>query len=101
MLASGGGVTYFLEWVQTRFAEVQLHKISQVMGDLFKRFRRKPEQAMRDYIVEFERLLLWLQEVQYNLPGTVKTWLFIDKLRLGEAELKSWPCCPAWGTNGA
>ena len=70
-----------MEWVQTRFAEVELSKISQVMGDLFKRFRRK---TIRDYIVEFERLLLRLQEVQCELPGTVKAWLFIDKLRVSE-----------------
>ena len=86
VLASSGGVTYFLEWVQTRFAEVELNKISQVMGDLFKRFRRKADQTMRDYIVEFERLLLRLQEIQCELPNTVKAWLFIDKLRLSEAE---------------
>ena len=86
ILASSGGVTYFLEWIQTRFAEVELNKISQVMGDLFKRFRRKADQPMRDYIVEFERLLLRLQEIQCELPNTVKAWLFIDKLRLSEAE---------------
>ncbi|CAE7767068.1 unnamed protein product [Symbiodinium sp. CCMP2592] len=86
VLASAAGVSYYLEWIQTRFAEVELNKISQVMGDLFKRFRRKSDQTIRDYTVEFERLLLRLQEVQCELPGTVKAWLFIDKLRLNESE---------------
>jgi len=43
VLASADGIPCFLEWVQTRFAEVELRKISQVMGDLFRRFRKKPE----------------------------------------------------------
>ena len=60
--------------------------MSQVMGDLFRRFRRKPEQTIRDYVVEFERLLLRLREVQCELPRTVKAWLFVDKLRLSERE---------------
>ncbi|CAE7268762.1 GIP, partial [Symbiodinium sp. CCMP2456] len=85
-LASAHGVPYYLEWVQTRFAEVELHKISQVMGDLFKSCKRRPEQPIRDFIVEYERLLLRLQEVQCELPSMVKAWLFVDKLRLSESE---------------
>ena len=85
-LASPAGVTYFLEWIQTRFAEVELHKIAQVMSDLFRRFRRRSDQTIRDYIVEFERLVLRLHEVQCELPDTVKAWLFVDKLRLSEGE---------------
>ena len=36
--------------------------------------------------MEFERLLLRLQEVQCELPGRVKAWLFLDKLKLSENE---------------
>eukprot|EP00439_Symbiodinium_sp_Y106_P078417 s1097_g17.t1 len=86
ILGSHQGISYYLEWVQTRFAEVELHKISQMMADLFKKCRRRADQPMRDFIVEFERLLLRLQEVQCELPGRVKAWLFLDKLKLSENE---------------
>ena len=53
LLARADGVQYFLEWIQTRFMEMEVSKISQVMGDLFRRLRRKPVTN-----VEFERLVL-------------------------------------------
>ena len=76
LLARADGVQYFLEWIQTRFMEMEVSKISRV----------KPEQPVRDFNVEFERLVIRLMEVRCELPPMVKAWLYLDKLRLTEAE---------------
>ena len=86
ILASDNGVSDYLEWVQTRFMEVEVTEVSNMMSELFKRCRRKPEQSVRDFNVEFERLVLRLREVHCELPPLVKGWLYLDKLRLGEHE---------------
>eukprot|EP00913_Durusdinium_trenchii_P015685 g14740.t1 len=85
-LATDGGVSYYLEWIQTRFMEVEITKVSNMMGDLFRRCRRRSDQSIRDFNVEFERLVLRLREVQCELPAMVKGWLYLDKLRLTEHE---------------
>ena len=36
LLASPTGIDYYLEWLQTRFMEVEITKISQMMAELFK-----------------------------------------------------------------
>ena len=41
---------------------------------------------MREFNVEFERLVLRLREVRCELPPLVKAWLYVDKLRLSENE---------------
>ena len=66
--------------------EVEVTKVSNMMSELFKGCRRKPEQSVRDFNVEFERLVLRLREVHCELPPLVKGWLYLDKLRLGEHE---------------
>eukprot|EP00913_Durusdinium_trenchii_P003777 g3498.t1 len=86
MLAMETGVSYFLEWIQTRFMEVELTKISQIMNELFRRCRRRNDQSVRDFNVEFERLVLRLHEVRCELPPLIKGWLYLDKLRLSESE---------------
>ena len=85
-LGSEGGMTYYLDWVQTRFMEVEITKVSQMMTDLFRRCRRRPEQSVRDFNVEFERLVLRLHEVRCELPPVIKAWLYMDKLKLSESE---------------
>ena len=86
ILGSEVGVDYFLEWIQTRFMEVEVSKISQLMSDLFRRCKKRPEQSVREFNVDFERLVLRLHEVRCELPPLVKAWLYVDKLRLNEAE---------------
>ena len=86
VLASDSGVSYFLEWVQTRFMEVEITKVSNMMGDLFRRCKRRPDQSVRDFNVEFERLVLRRREVQCELPALVKGWLYLDKVRVTEHE---------------
>ena len=84
--ASDGGVRYFLEWVQTRFMDVEVTKIAQMMNDLFRKCKRRGGQSVRDFNVEFERMVLRLHEVKCNLPPLIKAWLYLDKLRLSEHE---------------
>eukprot|EP00438_Fugacium_kawagutii_P013250 Skav234490 [mRNA] locus=scaffold3731:121116:128177:+ [translate_table: standard] len=83
-LGSESGMTYFLSWIQSRFMEVEVAKVSQLMADLFRRCRRKPEQSIRDFNMEFERMVTRLQEIQCDLPPTVKAWLYLDKLKISE-----------------
>ena len=86
ILSSPHGVEYFLEWIQTRFMEVEMSKISQMMNDLFRRCKKRPDQSVRDFNVEFERMVLRLHEVRCELPPLVKAWLYVDKLKLTESE---------------
>ena len=85
-LATENGVSYFLQWVQTRFMEVEVSKVAQLMTDLFKRGRRRSDQPVRDFNVEFERMVLRLTEIQCHVPPLIKAWLYLDKLRLSEQE---------------
>ena len=86
VLSTSHGVPCFLEWVQTRFMDVEVNKISQLMTDLFRRCKRRPEQSVREFNVEFERMVLRLHEIRCELPPLVKAWLYVDKLRLSESE---------------
>ena len=86
ILASDHGIPYYLEWVQTRFMDVEVTKIAQMMNDLFRKCRRRQDQSIRDFNVEFERMVLRLHEVKCTLPPLVKAWLYVDKLRLNEQE---------------
>eukprot|EP00435_Cladocopium_sp_Y103_P061043 s39_g22.t1 len=79
-------VSYYLQWVQTRFMEVEVSKVAQLMSDLFRRGRRRHDQPVRDFNVEFERMVLRLTEIQCHVPPLIKAWLYLDKLRLSEAE---------------
>lgn len=85
-LADADGVQYFMDWVRVRFMEVEVTKVGNVMNSLFKKCRRKPDQAVREFNLEFERLLLHLLELGCELPDLVKGWLYLDRLRLTEAE---------------
>ena len=68
ILGSPSGVDDFLEWIQTRFMEVEVSKISQMMNDLFRRCKKRPEQSVREFNVDFERMVLRLHEVRCELP---------------------------------
>lgn len=48
--------------------EVELTKISGVMNELFRKCRRRADQSVRDFNVEFARLVLRLHEVRCELP---------------------------------
>lgn len=85
-LGTPDGVAYFLRWVQSRFMEVEVSRVAQLMTDLFRRCKKKNEQSVRDFNIEFERMVLRLGEVQCQVPPVMKAWLYLDKLRLSESE---------------
>ncbi len=41
---------------------------------------------MYEFDVDFERLVLYFQEVPCELPPLKKVWLYMEKLRLNESE---------------
>ena len=86
LLGSNEGMANYLEWVQTRFMDAKISKVSVMMSDLFRRCKRRTDQSVRDFNVEFERLVLRLHEVRCELPPLVKAWLYLDKLRLPKSE---------------
>jgi len=86
IMSTENGVDYFLEWIQTRFMEVEMSKISQTMNDLFRRCKKRPDQTVRYFNVEFGRMVLRLHEVRCELPPLVKAWLHVDKLKLTESQ---------------
>ena len=85
-LGAPGGVDYYLEWVRVRFMEMEVNKVAAVMTELFKKCRKRPEQSVREFNMTFERLLLRLSELNCELPGLVNSWLYLDRLRLGESD---------------
>lgn len=66
--------------------EMEVTKVSNVMSELFRKCRRRAEQPVRDFNVEFERMMLRLKELDCELPSLVKAWLYLDKLKLTDAE---------------
>ena len=57
-----------------------------MMNLLFRKCKKKHEQSVREFNLEYERLLLHLRELECELPPLVKAWLYLDKLRLSEHE---------------
>lgn len=86
LLAAHDGVQYYLEWVRVRFMEVEVTKVGNVMTQLFRKCRRRSDQTVRDFNLEFERLILHLMELGCELPSLVKGWLYLDRLKLSENE---------------
>ena len=65
---------------------MEVSKIPEMMSDLFRRCKRRPEQFIWDFNLDFERLILRLQEIDCSLPPVVKALLYLHKLRLTEGE---------------
>ena len=86
ILSSESGMNYFLEWIQTRFMGMGVSKISQIINDLFRKCKKRPDQSVRDFNVEFERMVLRLHEVRCEFLPLVKDWLYENKLRLTESQ---------------
>ena len=83
-LGSWDGMAYYLEWVRVRFMEIEINKVGAIMNELFRKCRKRADQTVRDYNMEFERLLLRLGELNCELPNLVKAWLYVDRLKLSE-----------------
>jgi hypothetical protein len=83
-LGSRDGMAHFLEWVRVRFMEIEINKVGGIMTELFRKCRKRSDQSVRDYNMEFERLLLRLGELNCELPNLVKAWLYVDRLKMSE-----------------
>lgn len=79
-------IDYFLNWIRIPFMEIEVTKVASVMTELFRKYRRRSDQSVREFNLEYERLLMHLRELGYELPPLVKAWLYLDKLRLPESE---------------
>jgi hypothetical protein len=79
-------IDYFLDWIRIRFMEIEVTKVASVMTELFRKCGRRSDQSVREFNLEYERLLMHLRELGCELPPLVKAWLYLDKLRLPESE---------------
>ena len=74
-LGSTGGVEYFTQWIRDRYLDVQVTQVGRSLSEFFRQLRKKPGQAIRDYVGEFDRaharLIEAAQRFQKPLnPGT-------------------------------
>ena len=85
-LTGPDGIQYYMDWVRIRFMEIEITKVANVMSELFRKCRKRSDQPVREFNLEYERLLLRLRELECELPPLVKAWLYMDKLRMSETE---------------
>ena len=55
------------------------------MSDFFRRLRKRPGQAIRDYVGEFDRAYARLVECGCTLPDIAAAWVFVERMGLEEA----------------
>ena len=85
-LASDGGVSYLVEWINARFLDLEVARIGKAFSDFFRRLKRRQGQSIRDYNSEYDRLHARLREVGCSIPQECAAWLYIDRLQLDEAQ---------------
>ena len=86
-LSGSDGIQYFMDWVRICFMEIEITKVANVMmSELFRKCRKRADQPVREFNLEYERLLLRLRELECELPPLVKAWLYMDKLKMSEVE---------------
>ena len=61
-LNSLGGVDYLVQWVKDRYLDVQVTQVGR------RKLQKKPNQAIRDYVGEFDRSYARLVECGCTLP---------------------------------
>ena len=66
--------------------EIEVTKVAKVMTELFRRCCKRADQSVREFNLEYERLLMHLRELECELPPLVKAWLYLDKLHLAEGD---------------
>ena len=84
-LASEDGVEYFMQWVRDRYLDVQVTQVGRSLSEFFRRLRKKPGQAIRDYVGEFDRAHARLMEAGCTLPDIAAAWVFVDRMQLEES----------------
>ncbi|CAE7455494.1 unnamed protein product, partial [Symbiodinium sp. CCMP2456] len=61
-LGEDTGVTYLVSWVTARFLDLEITRIGRALSDFFRRLRRRPNQTVREYNTEYDRLYGRLRE---------------------------------------
>ena len=84
-LNSLGGVDYLVQWIKDRYLDVQVTQVGRSLSDFFRKLRKKPNQAIRDYVGEFDRSYARLVECGCTLPDIAAAWVFVDRMGLEEA----------------
>ena len=84
-LGPEAGVEYFMEWIRDRYLDVQVTQVGRSLSEFFRRLRKKPGQAIRDYVGEFDRAHARLIEAGCTLPDIAAAWVFVDRMQLEEA----------------
>ncbi|CAE6927736.1 unnamed protein product [Symbiodinium sp. CCMP2456] len=85
-LGEDTGIDYFISWVSARFMDLEVARIGKAFSDYFRRMRRKPGQAIREFNTEYDRMYGRLREVGCNLPPEAAAWVYLDRLQLDEAQ---------------
>ena len=84
-LATDDGVEYFMQWVRDRYLDAQVTQVGRSLSEFFRRLRKKPGQAIRDYVGEFDRAHARLVEAGCSLPDIAAAWVFVDRMQLEES----------------
>ena len=70
---------------QGAFHGCEVIQVGRIMSQFFRVLKRGRDQSVRSFSGEFDHMISRLAEVQVSLPETVLAWMYIDKLKLGEA----------------
>ena len=85
-LACDNGVEYFVQWLNARFLDLEVARIGRAFSEFFRKLRRRPNQSIREYNTEYDRLHARLREVGCSLPQECAAWLYVDRLQLDEPQ---------------
>ncbi|CAE7355909.1 unnamed protein product [Symbiodinium necroappetens] len=85
-LGEDTGVGYLVSWVTARFLDLEITRIGRALSDFFRKLRRRPNQTVREYNSEYDRLYGRLREVGCCLPEECAAWVYIDRLQLDEPQ---------------
>ena len=85
-LGEDDGIEYFISWITARFLDLEVARIGRAFSDYFRKMRRRPNQTIRQYNTEYDRLFGRLREVGCNLPQEAAAWMYLDRLQLDEAQ---------------
>ena len=85
-LGEDDGIEYFISWITARFLDLEVARIGRAFSDYFRKMRRRPNQTIREYNAEYDRLFGRLREVGCNLPQEAAAWMYLDRLQLDEGQ---------------
>ena len=84
-MSIAGGIEYFTQWIRDRYLDAQVTQVGRSLSEFFRQLRKKPGQAIRDYVGEFDRAHARLIEAGCSLPDIAAAWVFVDRMQLEES----------------